>query len=218
MFSCILSPFSNKWGNSFLLPEAFSAVIVWTEQSWNPRRHEEGKAESSLWWLSGEFSFQVHENGLCNSNNFKKKKGLRVWSFPTANSWQIFPRGNPCLLKSSSKHLQYCSATHCHEKKKVLFLKQKSASVFPVSDEVCSGSQWEALFVAYKGDWGGLNAFTGMTTRTKHLWVIAKQPVFPLHTQPPHGYIYVPWTNIKVSLGLLLFVYAEQPRFPEGII
>lgn len=30
---------------------------------------------------------------------------------------------------------------------------------------------------------GDLNAFTGVTTRTKHFWVIAKHPVFLLHAQ-----------------------------------
>lgn len=70
MFSCIMSLFSNKWGNSFLSPNhqihLSHHCLNWTQPK-AASSYEECKAESSLWWLPGEFSFQVNENNLRKS-------------------------------------------------------------------------------------------------------------------------------------------------------
>lgn len=54
--------------------------------------------------------------------------------------------------------------------------------VFSVSDEVCRVSMKSSVRSS-SGGGGDLNAFAGVTTRTKHFWVIAKHPVFLLHAQ-----------------------------------
>lgn len=106
---------------------------------------------------------------------------------------------------STCNYRQYFWATRSY-KKNLLFFKQDWASVFSVRDEVCFGSQGGALFVAYEGE-GDLNTFTGVTTTTQHFWGIAK-PVFLLHVHRKTAYyIHAPWTSLKASLGLVLFVY-----------
>lgn len=118
LFSCFLSLFSNKLRQFMSLTKSIFSRhhLDWTQNA--ASNHEKRKAESSLWWLSGEFSFSGARK-LRNSNNMKKL--CRAWRFPSANSWQIFPKGNPCPLKSSSKYLQYYLATHCYKKIKSCF-------------------------------------------------------------------------------------------------
>lgn len=163
----------TKWGNSCLSPNPFLAVIIWTQNA--ASSHEKCKAESSLWWLSGESSFSGARK-LRNSSDLKKL--CRAWRFPSANSWQIFPKGNPCPLKSSPKYLQYCLATHCYKKKNLVFKTGLSARVFSY--------QWGVHWVSMKSSVRCSRGGGGVTTRTKYFWVIAKYPVLVLHAENRH--------------------------------